>query len=44
MKHKILLVEDDMNLAFVVKDTLVNKDYDVSHLPDGQSALRAEQR
>ena len=41
MKHKILLVEDDMNLAFVVKDTLVNKDYDVSHLPDGQSALRA---
>jgi len=41
MKHKILLVEDDVNLAFVVKDTLVNKDYDVSHLPDGQSALRA---
>ena len=41
MKHKILLVEDDMNLAFVVKDTLVNKDYEVSHLPDGQSALRA---
>lgn len=30
-----------MNLAFVVKDTLVNKDYEVSHLPDGQSALRA---
>ena len=41
MKHKILLVEDDVNLAFVVKDTLVNKDYDVSHLADGQSALRA---
>jgi DNA-binding response OmpR family regulator len=41
MKHKILLVEDDVNLAFVVKDTLVSKDYDVSHIADGNGALRA---
>lgn len=41
MKHKILLVEDDVNLAFVVKDTLVSKDYDVNHTADGNSALRA---
>jgi two-component system, OmpR family, response regulator VicR len=41
MKHKILLVEDDVNLAFVVKDTLVSKDYDVNHIADGNGALRA---
>ncbi|MCW3125224.1 MAG: DNA-binding response regulator [Bacteroidetes bacterium] len=41
MKHKILLVEDDVNLAFVVKDTLINKDYDVCHMPDGNGALKA---
>jgi DNA-binding response OmpR family regulator len=41
MKHKILLVEDDVNLAFVVKDTLVNKDYDVCHIPDGNEVMKA---
>ena len=41
MKHKILLVEDDVNLAFVVKDTLVNKDYDVCHIHDGNEVLKA---
>jgi two-component system response regulator VicR len=41
MKHKILLVEDDVNLAFVVKDTLVSRDYDVYHSADGNGALKA---
>ncbi len=41
MKQKILLVEDDVNLAFVVKDTLATRDYDVIHALDGQAALRA---
>ena len=40
-KHKILLAEDDVNLAFVVKDTLVHKDYDVCHIPDGRQVIKA---
>jgi two-component system response regulator VicR len=41
MKHKILLVEDDINLAFVVKDTLATKDYEVCHIPNGNDVLKA---
>ena len=40
MKYKLLLAEDDLNLAFVVKDTLVNKDYHVSHIPDGNQVVK----
>jgi DNA-binding response OmpR family regulator len=40
-KYKILLAEDDVNLAFVVKDTLINKDFDVCHVPDGNNVLKA---
>lgn len=34
-KASILLVEDDMNLAFVTKDNLENKGYSVQHCTDG---------
>lgn len=34
-KASILLVEDDMNLAFVTKDNLENKGYAVQHCSDG---------
>lgn len=34
-KASILLVEDDMNLAFVTKDNLENKGYTVHHCTDG---------
>lgn len=34
-KASILLVEDDMNLAFVTKDNLENKGYAVKHCSDG---------
>lgn len=36
-KAKILLVEDDPTLAFVVKNSLENNKYDVVHCPDGES-------
>lgn len=37
-KAKILLVEDDPTLSYVVKDSLSNNGYDVVHCPDGESA------
>lgn len=37
-KSRILLVEDDMNLGFVVSDNLEEAGYVVIHCPDGQSA------
>jgi len=36
-KAKILLVEDDPTLAFVVKDNLESNGYEVTHCPDGES-------
>ncbi len=38
-RANILLVEDDMNLAFVTKDNLENKGYAVQHCSDGISCL-----
>jgi len=38
-RKNILLVEDDKNLAFVVKDNLLDRDYNVHHAADGQQAL-----
>lgn len=37
MKAKILLVEDDPTLGFVVKDNLEVNGYDVTHATDGES-------
>lgn len=37
-KAKILLVEDDPTLSYVIKDSLQNNGYDVVHCPDGESA------
>ena len=36
-KVKILLVEDDPNLGFVVKDNLATKGYDVTLCSDGEA-------
>lgn len=40
LKHKILLVEDDANLAFVVKDSLQMKGYEVTLCGDGKQAIQ----
>jgi DNA-binding response OmpR family regulator len=37
---KILLVEDDPNLGFVIKDNLATKGYDVTLCPDGEAGER----
>jgi DNA-binding response OmpR family regulator len=37
-KAKILLVEDDPTLSYVIKDSLQNNGYEVVHCPDGESA------
>ena len=34
---KILLVEDDPTLSYVVKDKLQNNGFDVVHCPDGET-------
>lgn len=39
VKKHILLVEDDESMGFLLKDSLENYDYLVTHMPDGQSAL-----
>ncbi|MDB5226478.1 MAG: two component transcriptional regulator, winged helix family [Bacteroidota bacterium] len=39
-KVKILLVEDDPNLGFVIKDNLSDKGYDVTHCINGLDAER----
>lgn len=38
-KIRVLLAEDDLTLAFVIKDNLEDKGYDVTHCPDGQAAI-----
>ena len=38
-KGKILLAEDDMSLAFMIKDTLEDEGYTVVHCADGQIAI-----
>lgn len=41
MKTKILLVEDDVNLGFVIKDNLVQHDFEVHLCEDGELAWSA---
>jgi len=38
VKARILLVEDDPTLSYVIKDSLQNNGYEVVHCPDGESA------
>ena len=38
-RKNILLVEDDTNLAFVVKDNLLDNHYNVFHVDDGEKAV-----
>jgi DNA-binding response OmpR family regulator len=38
-RKNILLVEDDKNLAFVVKDNLLDREYNVHHAADGLQAI-----
>ncbi len=38
-RKNILLVEDDANLAFVVKDNLLDHGYSVHHAADGEQAI-----
>jgi DNA-binding response OmpR family regulator len=38
VKAKILLVEDDPTLSYVIKDSLQNNGFEVVHCPDGESA------
>ncbi len=39
-KVKILLVEDDPNLGFIIKDNLTDKGYQVTHCVNGLDAER----
>ena len=39
IKKRILLVEDDESMGFLLKDSLENYHYAVTHLSDGKSAL-----
>ena len=41
MKAHLLYVEDDESLSFVTRDHLELQGYQVSHFPDGRSALKA---
>jgi DNA-binding response OmpR family regulator len=43
-KAKIILVEDDPALGFVVKDELEENGYDVTHCSDGEEALNLFQK
>ena len=40
-KASILLVEDDTNLGFVIKDNLTAKEYKVNLFADGESAMKS---
>jgi len=40
-RKQILLVEDDTNLAFVVKDNLLDNGYEVVHVTDGEAAINS---
>ena len=40
MKSKILLVEDDPSLGFVIKDNLIIKGYDVTLCQDGEEGQK----
>lgn len=41
VKHRILLVEDDLGLATVYQQRLEAEGFDVKHVPNGEDALTA---
>lgn len=43
-KAKVLLAEDDTNLAFVIKDNLQDADFEVVHCTDGEAAWQQFQK
>ena len=43
-KSRILLVEDDTNLGFVIKDNLEEAGYEVIHCIDGESGWQQFQK
>jgi DNA-binding response OmpR family regulator len=43
-KGKILLAEDDRNLAFVIKDNLQEEGFEVTHASDGEAAWQQFQK
>ena len=43
-KGKVLLAEDDRNLAFVIKDSLNDEGFEVIHAPDGEAAWHQYQK
>jgi len=43
-KAKVLLAEDDLSLGFVIKDTLQDIGYEVTHCPDGEAAWQQFQK
>jgi DNA-binding response OmpR family regulator len=43
-KGKVLLAEDDHNLAFVIKDSLTEEGFDVTHASDGEAAWQHFQK
>lgn len=40
IKDKILLVEDDSTLSFIVQDALIREGFDVVCAPNGESGLK----
>ena len=43
-KGKVLLAEDDLSLGFVIKDTLQDIGFEVTHCPDGEVAWQQFQK
>lgn len=43
-KAKVLLAEDDLSLGFVIKDSLQDVDFEVTHCPDGEVAWQQFQK
>jgi DNA-binding response OmpR family regulator len=39
MKHQILLIEDDQNLGYILKEYLIMNDFQITWLKDGREAL-----
>jgi DNA-binding response OmpR family regulator len=44
IKAKVLLAEDDLSLGFVIKDTLQEEGYEVTHCLDGELAWQSFQK
>ena len=43
-KGKVLLAEDDLSLGFVIKDSLQDFGFEVTHCPDGETAWQQFQK